>query len=253
MSTRRQFLEAATGAGTSLAIARQLATDAAAAQETATSSASSTDQLNEHTDFVMSTSADPYVLFAQWYQEAKDAGETNVNVMVLATVDGTGMPDARIMLHQEIQNGSFMFTSFSNSAKGKQLKADPNAALVFYWAKLGRQVRVRGVAREFTKVEADTRYDAKRRSRILRLRDQAWHQSEIYSAAEELEQKLAEANRRYPGEVPRSDWTGWLISPVAIEFFYPHQKTVLNERLRFSGNSKDAGNRTACAVKTCVR
>jgi len=241
MSNRRQFLEAATGAGASVVIAQLLAPNIATAQPAAAPVTPSAGPLNEHTEFVMSTSADPYELFAQWYQEAKDAGEPNINTMVLATVDSAGRPDARVMMHQEIQDGAFLFQSFANSAKGKQLKADPNAALVFYWVKLGRQVRVRGVARELSKAEADARYDAKRRSRLLRLRDQAWHQSEVYNTAEELEQKLVEADRRYPGEVPRSDWTAWLISPLSIEFFYPHQKTVLNERLRFvRKHSKDA-------------
>jgi len=243
MSNRRQFLRAATGVGASVAVTRLLTPNIAMAQERSTPEASPSESSNEPIEFLMSTSSDPYELFAQWYQEAKDAGESNVNTMVLATVDNAGVPDARVMLHQEIQDGAFMFTSFTNSAKGKQLKADPNAALLFYWTKLGRQVRIRGTAREFTKAEADARYDAKRRSRTLRLRDQAWHQSEIYKTAEVLEQKLAEADKRYPGEVPRGDWTGWLISPLSMEFFYPHSKPVFNERLRFiRKHTKDVWN-----------
>lgn len=245
MKSRREFLAVASGAamaaGTELLIPASVTAqpaapplDGSAGDGAARPAGAGRPGLSsEHTEFVLSPSADPYQLFAQWYQEAKDAGEGNVNAMTLATVDASGLPNARTMLHQEVTGGDFLFTSFANSAKGKELKRNSKVALVFYWNKLGRQIRVRGSARQMTKAEADERWNAKRSARDLRLRDLAWPQSEVFATADELERKLSETAKRYPNEVPRHDWTGWLISPLSIEFFYPHSKTLLHERLRF--------------------
>lgn len=251
MKSRREFLAVASGAamaaGTELLIAGSAAAQPAApppggnAGGAARPAGAGRPGLsNEHTEFVLSPSADPYELFAQWYQEAKDAGEGNVNAMTLATVDASGLPNARMMLHQEVMAGNFLFTSFANSTKGKELKRNSKVALVFYWDKLGRQIRVRGTTRQMTKAEIDERWNARRSARDLRLRDLAWSQSEVFATAEELEQKLSEMQKRYPNEVPRHDWTGWQVSPLSIEFFYPHRKTLLHERLRFSRRNAKA-------------
>lgn len=189
---------------------------------------------NEHTEFVLSTSSNPYELFDRWVQDAKDAGEANINNMTLATVDAAGLPDARMMVHQEVRDGSFLYTSFSNSRKGQQLKAHPKATLLFYWPKIGRQVRVRGTTRQLSEAENDALWKQRRAGRANRLRDVAWTQSEVFQSAEELEQKLAEADKRYPGDIPRRSWTGWLTTPISMEFFYPHPRTTLHERIRFS-------------------
>lgn len=252
MKSRREFLAAASGAamaaGTELLIAGSVAAQPAAPPSGGNANGAARPAggggpglSNEHTEFVLSPSADPYQLFAQWYQEAKDAGEGNVNAMTLATVDASGLPNARMMLHQEVMAGDFLFTSFANSAKGKEMRRNSKVALVFYWNKLGRQIRVRGSARQMTKAEADERWNARRSARDLRLRDLAWPQSEEFATAEELEQRLIEMAKRYPNEVPRRDWTGWLVNPLSIEFFYPHSKTLLHERLRFSRRNAKAG------------
>jgi pyridoxamine 5'-phosphate oxidase len=241
MANRRQFLAVAAGAG--VGIARLLTTPAAMGQadpiqapggnEPKPASGPPRGPSDEHTQFVMSVSADPYQLFSQWYQDAKDAGESAVNNMTLATADVSGMPDVRVMTHQGIEDGRFIFTSFADSVKGKEMQSNDKAALLFYWAKPGRQVRVRGTVRQFSKAEADRRWNEKRSMRALRLRDLAWPQSEPYQSAEELEQRLSEIEKRYPGEVPRRDWTGYWITPLSLEFYLPHPKTLLHERVRF--------------------
>lgn len=250
MRNRRKFLTLATGAGVAAVAQLRLPNSAMAQSPPAAGPGSgppaggppaggpraggAAPAFNEHTEFVLSTSSDPYELFAQWLQDAKDAGEANINIMTLATVDAAGLPDARMMIHHEVREGGFLYTSFSNSRKGQQLKARPKATLLFYWPKLGRQVRVRGDTRQLSEAENDTFWKQRRAGRANRLRDVAWTQSEVFQTAEELEQKLAEADKRYPGDIPRRTWTGWLTTPISMEFFYPHQRTTLHERIRFS-------------------
>lgn len=195
----------------------------------------------EHTELVLSPSADPIQLFIEWFKQAKAAGETNVEAMALSTVDSSGMPDSRMMLLHWINDGRFQFSSYETSAKGKQLKARPKAAALFYWKKTGQVVRVRGTVEKFTRAQAEALRPIKRDSMDFRYHDWAFHQSEVYQTAEELEQKLREARERFTDDVPLRDWTGWFLTPLAIEFFKPSKGAVNVERLRFSRkNSKVA-------------
>jgi pyridoxamine 5'-phosphate oxidase len=187
-----------------------------------------------HADFVLPTSADPLQLFSEWFKAARDAGEARPDAMTLSTVDSFGMPDSRMMLLHWINDGRFQFSSYDSSAKGKQLKAHPKAALLFYWKKTGQVVRVRGAVKKFTAAQTENLRPIKRGSMDERLHDWVFRQSEVIQGTEELEQGMREAQGRYPEDVPLRDWTGYFLTPLSIEFFRPMSATVNAERLRFS-------------------
>ena len=88
--------------------------------------------------------ADPYILFRSWLKEAIGAGAPEPHVMTLSTVDADGRPDARMLILKDLSDAGFWFATSADSSKGRQLGANPAAALTFYWPLLGRQVRVRG-------------------------------------------------------------------------------------------------------------
>jgi pyridoxamine 5'-phosphate oxidase len=187
-----------------------------------------------HADFVLSPAADPLQLFVDWYKAAREAGEASPEAMTLSTVDSSGMPDSRIMLLHWINGGRFQFSSYEMSTKGRQLKANPKAALLFHWKKTGQMVRVRGTVRKFTAAQAQNLRPLKRPNMDLRLHDWVFHQSEVIRDGAELEQGLREAQARYPDDVPLRDWTGYFLTPLAIEFFRPMSVAVNAERLRFA-------------------
>lgn len=194
----------------------------------------------KHVEFTLSPDADPIQLFVEWFKGARAAGEANVEAMTLSTVDAAGMPDSRMMLLHWINDGRFQFSSYATSAKGKQLRSNPKAALLFFWKKTGQVVRVRGTVRPLTQAQNEELRTIKRGSMDARLHDWAWHQSEIFQTAEQLEAKLREAQARFTDDVPLRDWTGWFLTPLSIEFFRPTNAAVNAERLRFSRRNNTA-------------
>ena len=87
---------------------------------------------------------DPFVQFDAWLTEAKEKEPSNHNAMSIASVDSDGRPNVRMVLLKEAKNGSFVFYTNYESAKGVELVGQPFAALCFYWKTLGKQIRVRG-------------------------------------------------------------------------------------------------------------
>lgn len=193
----------------------------------------------KHAEFILSASVDPIALFVDWFKAARAAGEADAETMMLATVDSSGLPDARMMLLHWINNGRFQFSSYETSAKGRQLKANPKAALLFYWKKTGQMVRVRGSVQPFTPAQNAQLRLVKRANMDLQLHDWVFHQSEVYphDTPDELEDELREAKQRFPESVPLRDWTGYFLQPLSIEFFRPMGAAVNAERLRFTRRS----------------
>jgi pyridoxamine 5'-phosphate oxidase len=190
----------------------------------------------KHAEFILAASADPIALFVDWFKAARAAGETDAEAMTLATVDSSGMPDVRMMLLHWINNGRFQFSSYETSAKGRQLKANPKAALLFYWKKTGQMVRVRGSVQPFTRAQNEQLRLVKRANMDLQLHDWVFHQSEVYphDTPDELEDELRDAKQRFPDSVPLRDWTGYFLQPLSIEFFRPTGAAFNAERLRFT-------------------
>lgn len=242
MKNRRDFLaDTAT-----LAVAGSvLLNSEARAQAQAPSNAPPRDpnQLPGHTDFVLSPQADPYELLTKWLDDAGTAKETDPTAVALATVDASGMPDVRMMHFNGMRDGRFLIQLETNTPKGDQLRADPRAALMFYWRANGRQVRIRGNAEQWSDAMADMEWaNDTRRPRVAKVKISAWDQSQVFEKSEELEQRLRDMNERVKGTVPRPPkWSGYSVTPLSIEFWQPNPATLLHERLRFiraRGNAK---------------
>src|SRR5450631_3194426 len=98
---------------------------------------------------------EPFALFGDWFAEAVKAEPNDPNAMSLATVDNSGLPDVRRVLMKGFDADGFVFYSHIDSAKGRELAANPKAALLFHWKSLRRQVRIRGTVSSVTAAEAD--------------------------------------------------------------------------------------------------
>jgi len=167
-------------------------------------------------DFTSAT--DPIALFSEWLADAEASEPNDPNAMALASVDGSGQPDVRMVLLKQFDaNGLVFFTNFE-SAKGRQLLGQPRAAALFHWKSRRRQVRVRGPVTPATDAEADTYFAT--RSRGSQLGAWASRQSRPIGSRAELEAAAAEAAARYPDAVPRPPyWRGFRIAVGDIEFW----------------------------------
>ena len=106
---------------------------------------------------------DPFALFDAWFAEALKKEPNDANAMSLATVDAAGLPDVRMVLLKGADRDGFVFYSNVESAKGRELAANPKAALLFHWKSLRRQVRVRGAVEPTTPEEADAYFATRAR------------------------------------------------------------------------------------------
>ncbi|MGI8611645.1 MAG: pyridoxamine 5'-phosphate oxidase [Sphingomicrobium sp.] len=163
--------------------------------------------------------SDPFELFDQWYAEARSAELNDPDAMALATADSEGRPSVRMVLLKGHGRDGFVFYTNRDGRKGGELAASPNAALVFHWKSLRRQVRIEGPVEGVASDEADAYYST--RVRDSQLGAWASDQSRPLDRRETLEARFAEVARRFEGQpVPRPPhWTGFRIVPNAIEFW----------------------------------
>jgi pyridoxamine 5'-phosphate oxidase len=178
-------------------------------------------------------SADPIGLFGEWLQEAAAAEPSDPNAMALATVDGDGLPDVRMVLLKGFDARGFAFFTNYGSAKGRELLAHPKAAAVFHWKSLRRQVRLRGPVSQVSAAEADEYFAT--RSRGSRIGAWASQQSRPLESRFALEKAVAKYTAKFAiGEIPRPDyWSGFRIEPVEIEF-WKDGAFRLHDRVRFT-------------------
>jgi pyridoxamine 5'-phosphate oxidase len=177
------------------------------------------------------TPTDPFAFFARWFAEAEASEPNDPNAMTLATANQEGHPAARIVLLKGWDQDGFVFFTNKESRKGDELRENPRAALLFHWKILGRQVRIEGRVSDVTDAEADAYYAT--RPRISRLGAWASIQSRPLAERADLERRLAEYEKEYPGDdIPRPPyWGGYRVSPVSFEFwqnmpFRLHDRTV---------------------------
>jgi pyridoxamine 5'-phosphate oxidase len=175
---------------------------------------------------------DPFALFDEWFAEAVAKEPNDANAMALATVDEAGMPDVRMVLLKGVDAGGFVFYTNLESAKGRELSANPSAALLFHWKSLRRQVRVRGPVSPVTPEEADAYWAT--RARPAHIGAWASDQSRPMPDRLSLEKKIAEVGLRFGlGRPPRPPhWSGFRVAPRAIEF-WRNRPFRLHERLVF--------------------
>ena len=164
---------------------------------------------------------DPFALAQRWLDEATASEPNDPNAIALATVDADGMPDARMVLLKEIEqgtDGAFVFYTNYDSAKGRQIAATGTAAFVMHWKSLRRQIRVRGTVTR----EEGPRADAYYASRALQSRIGAWssRQSQPLSSRATLLAEVARQGLRHGPHPTRPPfWGGFRITPVQIEFW----------------------------------
>jgi pyridoxamine 5'-phosphate oxidase len=175
--------------------------------------------------------SEPFAQFGTWMADAEASEPNDPNAMTLATSTPDGRPSARTVLLKGWDERGFVFYTNLQSRKGGELLANRQACLLFHWKGRRRQVRIEGPVEDATVAEADAYYAS--RPRISRLGAHASDQSRPLPARSVLEARLAEAEKRFPGEdIPRPEyWSGFRIIPQAIEFwqdmpFRLHDRTV---------------------------
>ena len=174
----------------------------------------------------------PYRLFDAWFRQATEAGAPQPDAVALATATRSGSPSARMVLFKGVEHGAFLFYSNYGSRKGKDLGANPRAALVFYWSVTRHQVRVSGRVRKLTRGQSADYFHS--RPRGAQLSAFASRQSRIVRSREVLEEAVLKVARRYPDEVPLPrDWGGYALTPGWIEF-WENREDRLHDRIRYS-------------------
>lgn len=173
---------------------------------------------------------EPFELFGNWFEQAKDKEPNDPSAMCLATSTPDGRPSSRMVLLKGFDEAGFVFYTNLESRKGRELEDNQHVALNFHWKSLRKQIRIEGIAKPVSAAEADAYFN----SRPLGSRIGAWasEQSRPMEGMFVLERRVAEFTAKFGvGEVPRPPhWSGYRVVPQMIEF-WSDGKFRLHERI----------------------
>lgn len=178
--------------------------------------------------------ADPLDLFDAWFAEARESEPNDSNAMALATATRDAVPSVRMVLLKGHDARGFVFYTNTESRKGREILANPVAALLFHWKSLRRQIRIEGSLVEVTPEEADAYFHS--RPFVSQVGSAASDQSRPLDRRATYEARVEEIHTSWAeaGEVPRPPhWTGFRLAPQAIEFWLDRPNR-LHERRRFT-------------------
>jgi pyridoxamine 5'-phosphate oxidase len=187
---------------------------------------------DEHLLELESLPSNPIVLFRRWYEGAERAGIRLPNAIALATASADGRPSVRHVLLRGFDDDGFVFYTNHGSRKGAELAENPRAAFSIYWRELDRQITVTGDVGPVSDHESDAYFAT--RPREARIGAWASRQSAELASRDELLERFADFDARFPGEdVPRPPfWGGYRLAPVTIEFWHGQQHR-LHDRFRY--------------------
>jgi pyridoxamine 5'-phosphate oxidase len=175
--------------------------------------------------------SDPLEQFRSWFAEAGEALDVP-EAVALATASPAGAPSARMVLLKGFDERGLVFYSHYTSRKGQELEANPQAALLFHWRPLGRQVRVEGRVERLPGEESDAYFAT--RPRDAQLGAVASRQSEPLGSRAELDERVAKLRSELGEDAVQrpSTWGGYLVVPEAWEF-WQHRESRLHDRFRY--------------------
>jgi pyridoxamine 5'-phosphate oxidase len=175
---------------------------------------------------------DPIKQFSNWFTAAIEAGIRDVNAMSLATATAEGRPCVRIVLLKGFDQDGFVFFTNYESQKGRQLEANPQAALAFYWIEVDRQIRISGPVEKTSREESERYFH----SRPVASQLGAWasHQSKAIDGRRVLEARLAQMTERFADQVIPlpPHWGGFRVRPEMMEF-WQGRANRLHDRFRY--------------------
>ena len=190
---------------------------------------------NEYTKFGLNRedlNSNPLLQFEKWFEQARTAQLKEVNAMSLATVTTDGMPQVRTVLLKSFDERGFVFFTNYQSAKAKELNANPKASILFPWLDLERQVRISGDVEKISAAESFKYFTSRPRGSQLG----AWisEQSQVISNRSVLKTLLNQVKEKFKeGEIPLPDaWGGYRIKPQQFEF-WQGRASRLHDRFRF--------------------